>query len=115
MNDPNVGERVHTWGCFRQYSMRGVRWYRWYVKRRTDFTWVCGGAPGDRTADRKATGRATGRATRDERADARAAMTNDGSVKDEWQTDHGAATTTPVNGPATGSRWTNRQTREREE
>ena len=45
MNDPNCGERVHTWGCFRQYSMRGVRWYRWYVKRRTEFTWVCGGAP----------------------------------------------------------------------
>ena len=45
MNDPNVGERVHTWGCFRQYSMRGVRWYRWYVKRRTDFTWVYGSSP----------------------------------------------------------------------
>ena len=46
MNDPNIGERVHIWGCFRQYSMRGVRWYRWYVKRTTEFTWVCGGAPG---------------------------------------------------------------------
>ena len=44
MNDPNIGERVHTWGCFRQYSRRGVRWYRWYVKRTTDFTWVYGGA-----------------------------------------------------------------------
>ena len=42
MNDPNIGERVHTWGCFRQYSRRGVRWYRWYVKRTTEFTWVCG-------------------------------------------------------------------------
>ncbi len=42
MNDPNSGERVHTWGCFRQYSMRGARWYRWYVERTTEFTWVYG-------------------------------------------------------------------------
>ena len=72
---------------------------------------------GDRTADRKATGRATGRATRDERADARAAMTNDGSVKDEWQTNHGAATTTRAAGrgdrPTTNEQTDPSETRER--